>query len=288
MIHGHCREFDACGSENLNHLVTVTTANLPLSGKTILITRSAGQTSDFHRLLSQAGATVLEMPAIEITPPSSWTALDAAIAQLDRFDWLILTSTNGVDYFFERLAAQGKDHSALATLKVAVVGKKTARSLRQHGVEPSYIPPDFVADSLIEHFPDRERLNGSQILFPRVETGGREVLVKDLTQRGAFVTEVPAYQSGCATAIASDIQAALEMRQIDVISFASSKTVKCFVQLMVAQSSLAVLDSICIASIGPQTSVTCQDLIGRVDLEAKEYTLEGLTDAIVEWSSHVP
>lgn len=254
--------------------------SLPLSGKTILVTRSAGQSSAFTALLQQQGATVLEMPTLAITPPSSWEALDQTIANLSDFDWLILTSTNGVDYFFERLRNQGKDARSLAGVKVAVVGQKTAASLQQHGIQPDFIPPNFVADSLVEHFPDRDRLSTLKLLFPRVETGGREVLVKELTAQGATVVEVPAYESGCATAIEPEILAAIQSGQVDVVTFASSKTVKCFTQLV----PVALPDSTMIASIGPQTSATCRERFGRVDIEAQDYTLEGLTQAIVKWA----
>jgi uroporphyrinogen III methyltransferase / synthase len=255
---------------------------LPLTGKTILITRAAGQSSQFAHLLQQQGAAVVELPTLEIYPPSSWQALDEAIAQLQSFDWLILTSVNGVDYFCDRLAALGKDPATLARGKIAAVGQKTAAGLRQRGIQPDFIPPNFVADSLVETFP--AQLPGMKILFPRVETGGREVLVKELTAQGAEVVEVAAYQSGCAKAIAPAVVEALQ-GQVDVLTFASSKTVRCFGQLVKSIGGIAALGQPCIASIGPQTSLDCQALFGRVDVEAKEYTLEGLTAAIVEWAS---
>ena len=147
------------------------------------------------------------------------------------------------------------------------------------------IPPDFVADSLVVNFP--EELTQKKILFPRVETGGREVLVKELTAKGAEVVEVAAYQSSCPQKIDSHIWQTLQQKQIDIITFASSKTVRNFTQLIEQEldnnqiTLQSILDNVCIASIGPQTSKTCQELFGRVDVEAKEYTLEGLTEAIV-------
>lgn len=258
----------------------------PLKGKTILITRSAGQSSQFSELLQQQGANVIEMPALVITPPSSWNALDQAIAHLSTFDWLILTSSNGIDYFFQRLLHHGKDARALSGVKLAVVGKKTAASLKARGLVPDFIPPDFVADSLIEHFP--EPLAGKTLLFPRVEAGGREVLVTELTAKGAQVTEVAAYQSGCPSQIESVAWQALCSSTVDVITFASSKTVKHVYQLLeqaLNSDPHPLLARVCIASIGPQTSMTCRQLLGRVDVEAEEYTLEGLTQAIVQWAT---
>jgi uroporphyrinogen III methyltransferase/synthase len=263
-----------------------------LTGKTVLVTRAAGQSSQFSELLQQQGANVIEMPALVIGPPASWEALDNAIAHLSDFDWLILTSSNAIDYFFERLLAQGKDARALGGVKIAVVGKKTATSLKARGLQPDFIPPDFVADSLIEHFP--EPLEGKKLLFPRVETGGREVLVQEMTAKGAVVTEVATYQSGCPAQIAPAALDALHKQRVDVITFASSKTVKYFCQLL--EKALPRdsgqfptpefrLQRVCIASIGPQTSITCRQLLGRVDVEAQEYTLEGLTEAIVRWAA---
>ena len=263
-----------------------------LKGKTVLVTRSAEQSSQFTELLQQEGATVIEMPALVITPPSSWDNLDRAIANLADFDWLILTSSNGVDSFFERLLNQGKDTRALAGIKIAVVGKKTATSLKQYSLQPDFIPPNFVADSLVEHFP--EPLANKKVLFPRVETGGREILVKELTAQGADVIEVPAYQSACPSEISPTVWEALQSKTVDIITFASSKTVKNFYHLVEEALNRekekfftpdSLLENVCIASIGPQTSKTCHELLGRVDVEAKEYTLEGLTQAIIQWVS---
>ncbi|MEH2379331.1 MAG: uroporphyrinogen-III C-methyltransferase [Nostoc sp.] len=262
---------------------------LPLTGKTILVTRSVGQSSQFSDRLIASGATVIEMPTLEIGPPSTWEALDNAIAHLSDFDWLILTSTNGIDYFFERLIAQGKDTRALAGVKIAVVGEKTAHSLKQHSLQPDFIPPNFVADSLVENFPDQ--LDGKKVLFPRVESGGREVLVKELTVKGAKVIEVAAYQSCCPSGIPPVAELVLQNRKVDVITFASSKTVQFFCQLtnkIYSNNSDAsqFLEGVCIASIGPQTSKTCHALFGRVDIEAQEYTLDGLTQALIAWATN--
>ncbi|WRH68300.1 MAG: uroporphyrinogen-III C-methyltransferase [Planktothrix sp. GU0601_MAG3] len=271
-----------------NSILNSATMNQPLFGKTILVTRSVEQSSLQSDLLKAQGAIVIEMPALVITPPSSWESLDQAIQQLGSssehsFDWLILTSSNGVEYFFNRLITLGKDTRSLGKTKIAVVGKKTASSLQKLCLKPDFIPPDFIADSLVEHFP--ESLEGKRILFPRVETGGREILVQELTAKGAIVIEVAAYESGCPDNISPEVLEALRSKKIDIITFASSKTVKNFCQLIQALPEQSLppnyLDGICIASIGPQTSKSCQSLLGRVDIEPQEYTLEGLTQAMI-------
>ncbi|MGB3492327.1 MAG: uroporphyrinogen-III synthase [Elainellaceae cyanobacterium] len=271
------------------------------------MTRASGQSSRFSTMLQGVGASVVEMPALEIGPPSTWEPLDRAIAHLSDFDWLILTSANGVNALCDRMSSQGQPLQALTCMKIAVVGKKTATVLAQRGLEPDFIPPNYVADDLAALLPtaamtspptrharlsSNSDLSGVTVLFPRVESGGRDILVKNLTQRGAKVTEVAAYESGCPKAIAPAALSALTSRQIDIITFASSKTVRCFGQLVKTalgangQEQLDLLrnligQDICIASIGPQTSQACRAVLGRVDIEASEYTLDGLIQALV-------
>ena len=207
--------------------------SFPLTGKTILVTRAAEQSSKFTVLLQQQGATVVEMPALSITPPSDWSALDQAIANLQQFQWLILTSANGVNYFFDRLDHLGYDTRALGNTKIAVVGRKTAAVLKTKKLNADFIPPNYVADSMVENFP--EVLTGQKLLFPRVETGGRAILVKELTRQGAEVVEVAAYQSQCPLQMDTTVWQALKQGQIEVITFASSKTVKNFSRLLQQQ-----------------------------------------------------
>ncbi len=272
-------------TNTIDVLVTKNNSQLPLAGKTILVTRAATQSGQFCDRLQEQGARVIEMPALVIGPPSSWEALDSAIGQLSTFHWLILTSHNAVDCFFQRLQASGKDARSLFGIKIAVVGKKTAESLRSHSLQPDFIPPNFVADSLVENFPNN--LQNCKILFPRVESGGREVLVKEFTAKGAQVIEAPAYQSCCPETIDPIALAALQNRAVNIITFASSKTVQNFCKLIEQSPELSRsqdwLQNVCIASIGPETSKSCYNLLGKVDVEAQEYTLDGLSEAIVKW-----
>jgi uroporphyrinogen III methyltransferase / synthase len=251
----------------------------PLRDKTVLITRSLQQSPELQQLLAAQGARTIEMSTLEIAPPSDWTALDQAITKIGEYDWLILTSANGVEYFFDRLAAQDKDARALGGVKIAVVGRKTADTLQRRGLLADFIPAEFVADALVDSFP--ESLTAKRVLFPRVESGGRELLVQAFTAAGAQVDEVAAYQSICPTAADPAALLALQRQEIDIITFASSKTVQHFHQLVAAHLPKDWLNNLLIASIGPQTSATCQELFGRVDVEASEYTMPGLVTAIV-------
>ncbi len=261
-------------------------ASGPLTGRTVLVTRSSAQAGEFRLSLEREGATVLEMAALEVVPPSSWEPLDQALAKLSTFDWIILTSVNGVQYCLERLLAQGKDARALAGVKIAVVGRKTADSLKQWGLIPDFIPPNYIADDLAAHFPIQPNL---RCLFPRVESGGREVLVQALTAQGVAVSEVPAYESRCPDQADPDILAAIAHQSIDAVTFASAKTVRYFWQILERsprpQSCSSWQDALVrvkVASIGPQTSQSCQEHFGRVDIEAQEYTLDGLVQAVLQ------
>ena len=275
-------------------------ATLSLTDRTILVTRSVGQSSEFTQSLIHAGAKVIEMPTLEIVAPSSWESLDNAIMNLAKFNWLILTSSNAVNFFFDRLNSHGQDVSELGEVKIAVVGEKTAQTLKKKDLQPDFTPPNFVADSIVEKFP--EEFSGKKILFPRVESGGRDFLVREFTAKGAEVVEAAAYQSVCPSNIPPEAKLALKKFNVDVITFASSKTVRFFCQLLAKTFNVQwsgdskteeenlrrvvkkYLQGVCVASIGPQTSKSCFSLIGRVDLEAKEYTLDGLIKALVEWN----
>ncbi|NJL90689.1 MAG: uroporphyrinogen-III C-methyltransferase [Coleofasciculaceae cyanobacterium SM2_1_6] len=264
---------------------------LPLAGKTILVTRAANQASEFSELLQQQGAEILEMPTLEIIPPSSWQALDAAIEHLANFDWLLLTSANAVNYFCQRLLASSQDLRSLATIKIAVVGTKTAQSLEAWGIKPDFIPQEFIAEALLTNFP--VALPGLKILFPRVETGGREILVREMTKAGAIVHEVAAYESRCPNQISPEVSLALTTDQIDIITFTSSKTVEYFWQILqqggvisnmmekIEYPTSKLLENTLIAAIGPQTAKSCKGILGKMDIEAQEYTLEGLAKAII-------
>jgi uroporphyrinogen III methyltransferase/synthase len=254
----------------------------PLAGKTVLVTRSEGQSPAFCELLQAQGARVLEMPTLVIQPPTSWDPLDTAIANLEQFDWLLLTSANGVQAFFERLQRQGRDSRALHSLQVAVVGSKTASVLAQYGIRPDLMPSEFVAEALLPIWP--QPVQGQRILFPRVESGGREELVQGLRQRGAEVVEVAAYQSACPAAADPQVLEALKAHQVDILTFASSKTVQHFAHL-IQQAGLGpeIWDPpVQIAAIGPKTAATCKAAFGRVDIAAQEYTLEGLVEALIQ------
>ena len=165
---------------------------LPLAGRTVAVTRAETQLGAARQLFEQAGASVIDLPALVIAPPDLWGPLDDALAELDQFNWIIFSSANGVDAVEQRLVRRG---SCLARrprgVRLAAVGRKTAQSLEALGAPADFVPPAFVADSLIEHFPVSGW--GQRLLLPRVQSGGRTLLAEAFAAAGARVVEVAAY-----------------------------------------------------------------------------------------------
>lgn len=272
---------------NLRHQCLPT---LPLAGRTILVTRAVDSGGQFQIQLRDLGAQVLEMPVLEVTPPPDPQPLDAALAQLPTFDWLLLTSAQAVDAVLERLLALGYDTRHLHGVRIGVVGEKTAQHLQRWGLQPDFTPPEFVADALLTHFPDRDTLAGRPILFPRVASGGREVLTQGLRALGAIVTEVAAYETCCPDQAPPLVLEQLAAGRVDAVTFTSSKTVRHFCRLLSQANSdwQTWIQSLAVAAIGPQTARTCEEYFGRVDVQAETYTLEGLTTALVEHFTSAP
>ncbi|WP_216904912.1 uroporphyrinogen-III synthase [Synechococcus sp. CCY 9618] len=254
-----------------------------LAGRTVVVTRAETQLGEARRLFERAGAGVIDLPALVIGPPDLWGPLDDALAELDQFHWIIFSSANGVEAVDQRLARQG---GSLARrpggLRLAAVGRKTAQRLETLGAPADFVPPAFVADSLIEHFPVSAW--GQRLLLPRVQSGGRTLLAEAFSEAGARVVEVAAYESRCPSALPSPALLALERRSIDAITFSSGKTVDHTCRLLAASFGEAWMEHLAgvrVISIGPQTSRRCRERLGRVDGEADPHDLEGLVAACV-------
>ena len=247
----------------------------------MVVTRAANQQGEAKRLLEAEGARVLDLPALVIGPPDDWGPLDDALDELEDFHWLVFSSANGVQAVEQRLQQRG---SCLArrpdSLKIAAVGRKTAALLDGLGAPADFVPPRFVADSLIENFPVSGF--GLRMLLPRVQSGGRTLLADVFAKAGVRVVEVAAYESRCPETMPEPTAEAIAAEDVDVICFSSGKTASHSAQLLLQRFGERWSEHIAtvkLISIGPQTSQSCHEHFGRVDAEADPHDLDGLVAA---------
>jgi uroporphyrinogen III methyltransferase/synthase len=254
-------------------------ARLPLAGLRVLVTRARQQASQLSARLVDLGASPIEYPTIEIRPADDPRALDEALARLARFGWVIFTSTNGVESFFARLAANGRDARALGACRVAAIGPSTAAALRAHGIRADWIPDRFLTDGILEGFRQFE-LRDVDVLLARADIAP-PALADGLRAQGTRVTEVTAYRTVPADASRDRLLDALERRAVDVVTLTSSSTVRNLVDGLGGR--LDLLEGVTIACIGPITAATAAKLGLTVDVQAEEHTIDGLVAALVEW-----
>jgi len=258
----------------------------PLDGRTIVVTRAAAQAQRFTQLLEEAGARVLEAPAIVIAPPPSWEPLDAALDALGTFTWVIFTSVNGVAMVDRRLPARGLAWAALVGRRVAAIGPATADALAEHGVRPDLVPGEYRAEGLLE------RLRGvitpaDRVLLPRAAQT-RDVLVTGLRRLGAQVTEVPAYATRRADAGAARLREALAAGAIDAVTFTSSSTARNFAEMFTEEERRSWLGRVTVASIGPITAATATEYGLTTAVMPGEYTIPALARALAEHFARIP
>lgn len=246
---------------------------LPLANRRILITRTRHQASDLAARLDALGSTPILIPTIEIVPPETYAPLDAALAQLDQYDWLLFTSANAVEVFHQR------SNPTMTPKRIAVIGPATARAVQGIGLQVDLIPAKYVAESLAEAL--IPEIAGKRILLIRAAEA-RDILPEALTAAGAAVTVAEAYRNQ----IPLDSVAAL--RQLfnspasypDVITFTSASTACNLIALLeVAGITLPV--SSALASIGPITSQALRDLGHEPTIEAAAPTIEALVQSLL-------
>jgi uroporphyrinogen III methyltransferase/synthase len=254
----------------------------PLFGRRVVVTRARAQAGELSGELERLGAEVLEFPTIEIHPPEDFGPLDAAIRELDSFSWMIFTSVNGVDAFVERLAHHGLDLRAVPRdASIAAIGPATAQRIRQAGLWVDVVPEEFRAEAVIEEL-SGESLAGKRILIPRARSA-REILPEKLREAGAEVVVPPAYESVPSSEGKDGLAEKLEAGRIDCVTFTASSTVENFVHAFGAQAAVRLLAESRVACIGPITANTARGRGIRVDVEAREYTIPGLVEAVVDF-----
>ncbi len=260
----------------------------PLFGKKIIVTRSRTQASELVRALEDSGAQVIEFPTIKIVPPDSYNESDRAIKKILNFqlsdsslpyDWVIFTSTNGVEHFFERLNVLGGDSRVFKGIKIAAIGSATGEKLGSFGLKADFVPEEYRAEAIIEGF-KKFGIKGKQVLIPRAEVA-REVLPEKLAELGAKVEVATAYKTVADESKVEEVKNLLEKKEVDMVTFTSSSTAKNFVELLKGLDLNKVLENVTIASIGPITSQTLKELGLKVDITTKKYTIEGLVESIV-------
>lgn len=251
----------------------------PLLGKGIVVTRAREQASGLAAMLTELGADVVQFPTIDIRPLDDYAAVDAAIARLQTYQWLVFTSVNGVKWFWRRLAAAGRDSRALHGLKIAAIGPATADALGERGVSPDFIPKKYVAEGVVEGMLALG-VAGQRILLPRAREA-REVLPDELRAAGATVDVLPVYETRPAGARKDDVLERMAQGRIHCVAFGSSSTVDNFLSLIPAQR-LKERPEVKLAAIGPVTARTLARHGLSCDIQPEEYTIPALVEALRE------
>ena len=256
---------------------------LPLTGWRIIVSRARKQAGTLAGGLRAMGAEVLEIPFIEIRPPRSYARLDAALRGIAVYDWLILTSVNGVEAFFERAEAQQLPRSALAHLKIAAIGPATRGAIERQGLAVGAMPEEYVAESVVSTL--AEKVRGKRVLLCRARVA-RDVIPRELRKLGAQVDVAEAYETVAPAQSRQLLRAALGERSrpgVHAITFTSSSTVRNYVKLLGIRSGKSKLvRGVLNASIGPVTSETLRRYGLAVGVQARQYTIPGLIEALVE------
>jgi uroporphyrinogen-III synthase len=260
----------------------------PLDGWRILVSRAKTQACALSDSLRELGAQVLEIPFIEIRPPRSYKALDDSIKLVGEYDWLILTSVNGVSAMFDRMAALNVPTSALERLKIVAIGPATRKAIEQRGIKVALTPKEYVAESIVDALSGK--VKGTRVLLCRAKIA-RDVIPRELRKMGAYLDVVEAYETVIPQASRVKLRAVLRdpKRRPHAITFTSSSTVRNYVGLLGIRSGKSKLVAgVLNASIGPVTSDTLRQFELSVDVQATEYTIPGLVAAIVNHANSQP
>ena len=246
----------------------------PLFGKKIVVTRTREQASKLTEMLVPMGARVIEFPTIEIKRLETAGKLFDAISAMSTYSWIVFTSQNAVNIFFDEVFESGRDARVLGKTKIAAIGKASAEELKKYGLSADLVPPQFVAESLLEEM-KKYNLNGQRILIP-CSADARTVLAEGLKDSGADVNRIHIYKAVKPEKIDPEILE--QVKQADIITFTSSSTVTNFFEIVTPGGQL-------LASIGPVTSKALEFYGSRPRITASEYTVAGLVQAMIEYFS---
>jgi uroporphyrinogen-III synthase len=259
------------------------TKKRPLHGVRVLVGRARHQAGALSSELRKLGAQVIEIPFIEIHKPHSFKPLDTALENLAAYDWLILTSVNGVEALWERMRKHSLANRAVNRLRIAAIGPATRKAIEKHGVTVDVVPKEYVAESVVRSL--KNKVKGKRVLLVRAKIA-RDVIPRELRKAGVLVEVVEAYETVVPKTSRVRLQSLLKKAETrpHVVTFTSSSTVKNFVALLGTKASGReenMLDGIQTASIGPITSSTLREFGLPVNIAAKEFTIPGLVSAIL-------
>jgi uroporphyrinogen-III synthase len=258
-----------------------------LAGKRILVTRALPQASGLAKLLEEEGAVAITIPAIEIVPPQSFQPLDKALKKIQSYDWLILTSVNGVAALRRRMEKAGIDAGLLRPMRICAIGPATKSEIeRQLGLPVAVMPEEYIAESVVSAL--RKQVAGQNVLLVRAKVA-RDVIPNELRKAGAEVDVAEAYETILPVNSAAKLQHVLEGERADAVTFTSSSTARNFVALLPhGKSPKELLQGMALASIGPVTSRTLREVGLWIDVEADTYTMEGLVAALERYFGVAP
>lgn len=255
----------------------------PLTGVRVLVGRARSQASALSAQLRLLGAAIIEIPFIEIRPPHSYKPLDSALQRISEYDWLILTSVNGVEALANRLKRLRITPKQLAHLRIAAIGPATRTGIEKLRLKVSVMPAHYVAESVVESL--RDKVESKRVLLARAKVA-RDVIPRELRKVAARLDVVEAYETVLPESSRTRLQTILKnpKRRPHIVTFTSSSTVRNFVELLGARGRPphTLLGRIQFASIGPVTSATLREFGLPVDIEATEFTIPGLARAIAE------
>ena len=246
----------------------------PLFGKRIVVTRTRKQASGLSSRLRALGADVIELPTIRIEPPTDLREFAELVQDAHSYDWIIFTSTNGVEAFFEMFFKLYDDAREIGGAKIVAIGPATAQRVKDFHLYVDVQPKEFVAESVVREFEKLDGLENLKVLIVRAEKA-RDLLPKSLAGMGAIVDEAFAYRTIPETHDVTGARRRFSEEGADLITFTSSSTVENFLDLKLPWPA-----GMKVASIGPITSATARDHGLTVDVEAKQHDIPGLVSAI--------
>jgi len=252
----------------------------PLFGRRVLVTRTREQAGDLVRIVESLGGEALVFPTIKVAGPEDPEPLDRALGELAGFDWVVFTSANGVRFFWRRLVDRGYDARAFGRARLAAIGPKTGAALEAFGLRPDFVASEYRAEVLAAGLGSVAR-PGQKVLLARA-AGSREVLARELARLGLEVTEVHVYRTLPAGEDGKRIAELLRRGEVDAVTFTSSSTVRNFLSALGPDAG-ELLRRTAVACIGPVTAATAEELGLRVDVVAREYTVEGLAEALCRY-----